>query len=642
MSASSPSKAHSGSFRDDIEGLRGVAVGSVVLFHAFPALLPGGFIGVDVFFVISGYLITTLLLREGERSGRIDLPGFWARRVRRILPAATLVLVSVAVIILALPWLDARLFGKHVIAAALFYYNWRQANEAVNYFASDDRDNFLLHYWSLAVEEQFYLFWPLLLAAFVYWSRKRQPMPRGLLSVLIAILCLASLAACIIVTRASESLGFFATYSRAWQLLTGALVAIAILDGPVLRRRSAGIAGGLALVALLASFWLISRSLAYPGYVAVVPTIAAAVLIASGASGSPTATALANAPLRYVGRISYSWYLWHWPAIVLSGLVLGPIWLGQWAAIFVSFALASAAYHLVETPLRFNTRLLASNWLTIAFGAALIALAAGTGLAMKHLAQDDVPLGNGQVASRSALEKDRADIYREGCMLRIADTQQRPCVYGAPDGNRTVVLLGDSHAAHWFPPLDAAARNAGWRVVVRVKAACAPSAGTVLRLARPYGECMSWLGRTFDEIPRLHPDLIIVASAGNQKDEGAELGGLERLARTAPVVAIRSTPFLPEPPDVCLRRTRKPEECTWRVDSLSREHQYPKAPASALPKAVSLLDLSDRVCPGGICSAVTGGRVIATDTHHLTKSFALTMTDEFERLLRAQGSTSSR
>lgn len=639
-----PATATHGEFRDDIEGLRGIAVGSVVLFHAFPSMVPGGFVGVDVFFVISGYLITRLLLREAQRSGGIDLAAFWARRVRRILPAATLVLCAVAAAALFLPALDARLLGRHVIAAALFYYNWRQAGEAVNYLASDDRENVILHYWSLAVEEQFYLVWPLLVAGFVLWRRGRggPVIARRPFAVMVGILGLASLVTCVVVTRVSEPLGFFATYSRAWQLLAGALVAVATLSGPVIRRPLADLIAGLATAVLLASFWGISRSFSYPGLVALAPTAAAAFLIASGAEVTWTARALAVAPLRYVGRISYSWYLWHWPLIAFAGIVLGEGALGPWVAIALSFVLASAAYHFIETPLRFNTRLTASKRLTLAFGAVLIALGVGVGLALKRMAQDDLPIGNGRVASRTTIEADRARIYREGCLLRLTDVTQPPCLYGDLDGRRTMVLLGDSFSANWFPPIDAAASRLGWRLVVRAKAACPPVDGKVLRDGKPYEECAAWMPGALADIEHLRPDLIIVGSVGRHGDPAGERRVLARLAGVAPVVVMRSTPNFPERPTSCLRRTQKPESCTWRLSEIPGQGSFPETPENELPQGVRVLDIRDRVCPDGVCRAVTNGEVLASDYAHLTKGFALTMTDVFEKLLAGQASRDDR
>ena len=630
-----PAAVAHGAFRDDIEGLRGIAVGSVVLFHAFPSMLPGGFIGVDVFFVISGFLITRLLLREAQRSGRIDLAAFWARRVRRILPAATLGLCGVAASALCLPALDARLLWRHVVAAALFYYNWRQAGEAVNYLASEDSENVLLHYWSLAVEEQFYLVWPLLVAGFVLW-RHRRGLPvvaSRPFAVMVGILGFASLVACVLVTRVSEPLGFFATYSRAWQLLGGALVAMATLSGSPMRRPLAEIVAALAIVTLLASFWGISRSFSYPGLVAVVPTAAAALLIASGAGGTWTGRALAVAPLRYVGRISYSWYLWHWPLIAFAGLILGEGALGPWVAIGLSFVLASAAYHFIETPLRFSPRLTASKRLTLAFGAALIALGVGVGLALKQMAQDDLPLGDGRIASRTAVEADRARIYREGCLLRLSDVTQQPCIYGDREASRTLVLLGDSHAANWFPPIDAAARRLGWRLVVRAKAACPPVDGKVLRGGKAYEECAAWMPGALADIERLRPQRIIVASIGRHGDAAGERRVLARLATVAPVTVVRSTPTFPERPTACLRRKQTPDACTWRLSDIAGQGSFPETPESELPQGVHVLDIRDRVCPGGICRAVMNGEVLASDISHLTKGFALTMTDVFEKLL---------
>lgn len=640
---------HAARFRPDIEGLRALCVGAVVAFHAFPTMLPGGFIGVDVFFVISGFLITQLLLREIEASGRVDLGDFWARRIRRILPAATLVLCATALMALCVSGVDARQLGRHLIAAALFYYNWRQAGEAVDYLAQDDRDNPLLHYWSLAVEEQFYLVWPLLLAAIALWLGRRESRlsARAAIGVAVGILAVASFAVCIHVTSTNAPLAFFSTFARAWQLLAGAMIAVLAMRPWHLPALSASALGLACIAVLTASCIWISQSTPYPGVAAAAPTLAAALLLLVGASrGSWSSALLSTAPLRYVGRISFSWYLWHWPLIVFAGMAavdsggasdevgIAPAWI----AIALSFFLAAATYQFVEKPFRHNAGLKASRRKTYAFGALLIALGAGTGFAMKAFGPDAVPLGNGAFMSLIAIKQDRPVIYTDRCLLRFEDVDYGRCVYGAKEGAKSVVLFGDSHAGNWFSGLNIAAKKLGWRLVVRIKASCRPiEAPQVRGNNQSYPECDVWRGRVMAELAETKPDLVIVSSMSNRLSAESEQIVFRRLAAIAPTVIMRDTPVLPETPGDCLKRTGTAANCVWRFDQLEASNSYPKTEPAQLPDGVTILDLNPRICPEGLCRAITGGRVLMSDKHHLSDSFSRTLTGEFERVLRQAG-----
>ena len=633
---------HATGFRSDIEGLRAVSVAAVVLFHAYPDTLPGGFIGVDVFFVISGFLITRLLIRELAATGRIELADFWARRIRRILPAATFVLCATALIALMLPSVDARLLGRHIIAGSLFYYNWRQAGNAVDYLGQEDRGNPLLHYWSLAVEEQFYLVWPLLLTLVALFMRERAARNlRGPLVALIAVLAVASFAYCVCLTATDGPLAFFSTLTRSWQFLAGAMVAVISLRARPEGQPLAGAIGVACMLVLLASFVWISESIPYPGVAAAVPTLATALLLHYGASSdSWSSAALSAAPLRYVGRISFSWYLWHWPLIVFLGLasVEGGMLAGSTVpaslAIVLSFCLAAATYHHIEQPVRYSASLMASRRTTFVFGACLIATGVLTGLAMKWFAPDAVHIGHDVFISRAAIKDDRPVIYSDRCLLRHKDVNYAECVYGAAFGKKTVVLFGDSHAGNWFSALDIAAKKQGWRLLVRIKASCRPiEAPQVHADGRDYPECGKWRSIVLEELESASTQLIVVAGMSSRHLAVDEQKIFQRLANVAPTVAMRDTPVLPESPSNCLSRAEHPGDCVWHLKDFPSKNSYPKTAESKLPMGVEILDLNERVCPQSECRAVTVGRVLMTDKHHLTDSFSATLSDEFGKLL---------
>ena len=625
-------------FRPDIEGFRAICVLAVVLYHAFATLVPGGFIGVDIFFVISGYLITQLLLNEYDRTGRIDLKHFVARRIRRILPVATLVLITTSALILLAPTLDPRELSRHVIAAALFYHNIHQAQVAVDYLASNHSENPLLHYWSLSVEEQFYLVWPLLLFCILAGLRRVDTIKhRRSLVLIIGGLWIASFAYSVHLTSTHRAWAYFDPLSRSFQLLSGSFIAAA---GSRHFRCCATAVGIISLATILACFLLISPRHSYPGLLAAIPTLAATLLIHAGALQPTIAGGLLSTPLlRYTGRISFSWYLWHWPLLVFAHLRFGNHALVTGSAIAASFALAALSYRFVEQPFRHGDFFARSMKRTFALGAGLIALGVGTGIAMLHLTPDLVPVGNGAYKSAAQLRRDRPVIYTDQCMRRFADVDHRDCRYGRPVGSPTVVLFGDSHAGNWFEPVNAAAIAEGWELLVRIKASCRPldiqqsvSEGGRDRI---YTECTEWLSATLDEIARIKPRMIIVAGTRHQLPIAAETRFLVRLASVSPTVVIRDTPWFPQNGAACLRKNRDPELCTWPLASLLVDYNYPRTAAMDLPDNVRLLDLNRRICPGEVCRVVLDGEFVMFDEHHLTASFSRTLSDEFRALLNS-------
>jgi peptidoglycan/LPS O-acetylase OafA/YrhL len=653
----------SSAFRSDIEGLRGLAVTSVVLYHGGEALLPGGYVGVDVFYVISGYLITGILVRELRAGGRIDLREFWARRARRLLPSAAVVLLATALgSALLLSPVDYRDAGREIAASGGYVVNWWLASRQVDYLASQEQPSVVLHFWSLAVEEQFYVFWPLALfgAAWCAGGRARP----GVLRFAVIALGVSSFVSGLYWMTVSQPHAFFGTTSRIWQLLVGAALVVWPDDGrdrPAVRSAASWLGFG----GVVAAMTLFSREIDYPGYAALLPTFATAAWIFAGGGrlrGWTPHALLESTPMRFLGRVSYSWYLWHWPV-----MLFGPIWWSGpetppgpvqqivWGA--VSLGIATAAWRLVENPLRFHRVLVRSPRLSLSLAATVALAVAASGLALIALESTaTIVLRDGSELALGQVLRDRASLYRDGCHLSMDEVDLPGCRFGDPAADRTVVLFGDSHAAQWFPALEEAARASGWALIARTKSAC-PATRLLFwsrRLGRPYTECAQWRSSVLAEFERLEPDLVIVAgtavpllvspAAGYYSAEEQREGRraiLEELRAVVPrIVVMRDTPQLPRTSARCLLRNPGAEDaCRWERHRVLDEASDPSVELADLFSRVEHVDLSDSICDAAWCPAVVDGVVVMYDTHHLSATFVRRLTSQFAELLagRAQG-----
>ena len=621
---------HSRPFRADIQGLRAVAVLAVVLYHAHVGALSGGFVGVDVFFVISGFLITDMLWRELKEGGHISLRTFYARRARRLLPAAMLVLVvtMVAALIL-LPPLQIASVWKDGVATALYGSNYRFAFLQTSYLTSSLPPSPFQQYWSLGVEEQFYLLWPLLLLLFAglswWWPRRRgratgqrtlhastgapaearRPPSRLAGFVGLSVVAMASFAFSFWLTRADQPWAFFSLPSRAWELAAGGLVALAapVLSRlPILGAVALGWAGVGAIIA--AVLWFTPYT-AFPGVAALAPVLGAAAVLAGGlvASAWGPVALLGLAPMRLVGDVSYSWYLWHWPVLVLVPVAVGHalsqtdyLVLAGWSGL-----LAGATYLVVEEPARKSSWLAQRPLRSLSTGFSLSALGVcscvvasvmvpsigGRGLApvatlhitpsarvlpvppKKHeapalaeaqarLAADqrslaqtvrrsvatvDVPANLVPPLADASADQPLPDEY--GCTLGFLSTYVPPCVFGDVNAKKTVVIFGDSHAAQWFPALDKVADARHWRLIVWTKATCPPVDISLFSpdLGRPYTECSEFRSSAIARIKALRPMLVVMGIAPNYDSPyGVVQDGPAWLADLGKVVAqVRSS-----------------------------------------------------------------------------------------------------
>ena len=571
-------------FRKDIEGLRAVAILAVVLYHAHLGAVPGGYVGVDVFFVISGYLITDHLWREVRDRRRISFSAFYGRRIRRLLPASFLVLAVTAVASAAiLPPLTARSVLRDGVACALYVGNYRFALLQTNYLTASAAPSPFQNYWSLGVEEQFYLIWPaVLLFASLAWSRRarrhagrrERPPSRATAAAVLGVIAVASCAFSVWLTNASEPWAFFSLPTRAWELAVGGLIA---LGAPLIARmRGRALLGWIGLGLVAWSVATFTSSTPFPGTAALVPVLGAAAIIAAG-TGPRTAHGpvqiLRTSPMQVVGRVSYSWYLWHWPMLILVPVALGhALSLAQNLSVAaISFVVATATFVLVERPVRLSSWLSTAPRRSLRLGAALTfaavgacvlsvlslpsltgrghapvasaALRASTKAQVKTAAVADPVLSqlyqqtaaiNAQVARSLAVQDvpanlepslpdadaDEPPVFVDGCLDSYTDSSLRPCVFGDTTASTTVVLFGDSHAAMWFPAVEQAAEKFDWRLITWTKATCPPFPLPIFspELGRTFTECDDWRADVLSQIAAIHPALVILGVARHYTD----------------------------------------------------------------------------------------------------------------------------
>jgi len=669
-------------FRPDIEGLRAVAVLLIVLFHAGLPGLAGGYVGVDVFFVISGFLITSLLARELDDTGRLDLAQFYARRVRRILPAAFLVLGATIVgCVVFLSPVGFWRAGPGIAAAAAYVPNVLFAFARTDYF-HPARISPVIHYWSLGVEEQFYVVWPALL----WLAHRFAGGARGRLTWIVLALVVGSFALSAVGTGPYPALSFYLLPTRAWELGAGALVALAGVRARRLPLAAANAAGATGIAMIVGSAVVFHESTPFPGTAALVPVLGTVLVIVAGATRLRTwaAVGLGWSPMRYVGRISYSLYLWHWPLLVFAAIALAPLPAPVQAAVAVagSFVLAAATYRWVEDPLRRGQRIgrrPSRNLATALVASVLIAgLALGGGrLAVAPFRQADaivaVPIGvdpfTGLIPAAGPtadgplpadlipplLNLQRGKVAHrpkaDGCSLLTGQTVNGPCTYGDPAPSTKVVLFGDSHLAQWWPAIERVMAARHWQVIFLVKTSCAYEDVTPASGTGPSAECDTWREKAMQRIARERPDLVILS--GNHRHpplvDGVVLdgsdgwpalrAGAERtIARLqeggARVAVLGDTPQIPYDPAECLSaHTDHTLRCAVARDQAVEPGWIDLERAAAESVGASFVDVDAWICPSDPCPLVIGRYAVFADTNHITRPFVQGLTARLEAAL---------
>ncbi|MDN5716308.1 MAG: acyltransferase, partial [Janibacter sp.] len=633
----------------------------------------GGFAGVDVFFVISGFLITSQLVREVERSGTVSLPIFYARRAKRLFPAAFTVLAATAAIVwLVFPKTTWRDFGGDIAGSAAYLINWRLAERSVDYLAEDVGASPVQHFWSLAVEEQYYIIWPLLILGLAMLIRRYRLRTRPVLALaLTALILLPSLLWSIHLTAADPARSYFVTTTRLWELAIGALVAIAATVAPRIPRAVA-IAigwGGLALIA----FGALAQSTAtpWPGSAAAVPTVGAAAVILAGFAAGPHGPTriLGTRPMVWVGGLSYSLYLWHWPLVVASQELWPDNRLAPVAAVILAFLPAWAAHRWIENPVRHAPLFSRGARPALVLGLALSLAGVSAGMAVSLSTPSVKEANPSQAVGAAVLEPDPAtaeistdpgpmtpdpleatedlpSAYAEDCQTGLNETGVKRCEFGDPEGTTTIALVGDSKALQWLPALEELAPERDWKIVLYIRSACPFSATKGADEAVRSQNCLDW-GK--EVIKRLttndKPDVVLTSSVrGEGEDESGRSvkvladGYAEYWQQLedagSDVVVVTDNPHPRKQVYACVAENPDTYMTSCQGDFAEGGGTPALLAGADRMQDVDVIDVLPWVCPGDTCWPVIGNVLVYRQGSHVTATYARSMSGVFDQALK--------
>lgn len=668
--------------RADIQALRAIAVGLVVLYHFFPGRMPGGFVGVDVFFVISGFLITSHLLSSPPRTWRA-LTQFWGRRIRRLLPASFLVLA--VTLVATLLWAPETVWtntAKQIAASALYVQNWFLSAEAVDYLAADTAPSAVQHFWSLSIEEQFYLVWPVLVMAAAFAAaRWFGGAYRRTIGTLIAMIVVVSFAASVLITANNPAGAYFVTWTRAWELAIGGLAACVfpwVQSHIGARNGIRVVVTYIGLAGILVSGLLFSNALPFPGSVAALPVLATALVLVAAVGSGPGSPhrMMAWRPVQTAGDLSYSIYLWHWPAVVLLPFALGHS-LRAWQKLLVIVIVIGLSWltkRFIEDPFRGSHPLgvpLRRSFLFAAGGMLVIGLAAGAVVFAQQRAADAendrvqallsdpsscfgsralvngdpcTPHGRDLITSPEFALGDKPDPYDDGCWILGDFNDQKTCHYGSDDPDATkIALVGNSHAGHWLPALQQIAETDNWSITTYLISECyTVDVRIQFETEERSDNCQVWNERTIEEVGDGRFDLVVFSnrtfrSMPDMSFEQSQVAAGEAYGRVlerwtsagVPVLVLKDTPYAVELDSVPDCVASHLDDLAFCDGDRSREQRDPLADAAqsrTYGDRVTMLDLTDRICADDTCYSVVGGVIVYFDRGHLSATFSRSLT----------------
>ncbi|MFI7383158.1 acyltransferase family protein [Streptomyces sp. NPDC049813] len=643
-------------YRPDIQGLRAVAIMMVVAMHCGIVDIHGG---VDVSFVLSGFLIGGQLFAEIEKTGKVSLTKFWARRFRRLtLPMAV---VIVATGIAAWMYGSPLKFHGYVedgLAASLSFLNWRLVENGTDYFANDGSQSPYQHFWSLGIEEQFYIAAPITLVA-VAWISRLVFRNRVLVGLFLMAVIGGSFYLGWSNTPTDQPLAYFSTHTRIWEITCGVLLA---LLAPYVSRMNQGFAAVLSWLGLataIGTALLITAETPLPGY-AVAGPVTGAVLVIAGGCADPRFGAerlLDNPVLDFIGNVSYGWYLTHWPLLVLWPSIVDRefTFSERMRVVVLSFLLACLLHYALERKLKKAVSLIARPWKGVFTGgfatagtagamalAALVPLnlatatsgAAAAGYTSQASVEESVYRTELSATVQGALQKTPKNSARHGCIDNFdvkKFTLRDACVIGAPKGSKTLVLMGDSHAWQWNDVYHEIGRELGVRIVTISKGGCSPQIYHINnpQLNREYTECDSWRQTAFDELKKLKPDVLVIADRARQEAnrDGAEAAFKVFAEVGARLVFMTDTPQPGQNVPDCLAThldditpcNRKQWQALEYTDFRAMERDV------AARHGAEIIDTTPAFCAADVCPSVIGDQVVYFDNSHITSSYSKTL-----------------
>ncbi|MFE6616347.1 acyltransferase family protein [Amycolatopsis sp. NPDC057786] len=653
-------------FRPEIQGLRALACVLVVVYHVWLGRISGG---VDAFFLISGFLVTGQLYRAAAR-GRIEYRPLWGRMIKRLFPAAlTVLLLVVAVSLVLLPqnrWFQTI---KEVVASALYVENWRLAADSTDYFAQHNAASVVQHFWSLSIQGQFYVVWPLLVGLVLLVARRTRRNVRPMLLGVLGTVFAASLAYSVWSTAVDQPLAYFDSLTRVWEFALGGLLAL-VLDRVSVPRPARVVFGWAGVAGLVSCGLVLQVGTVFPGYLALWPTLSAALVILAGdtAFSGGADRFLSSRPLKYLGDLSYALYLWHWPVLVFYLVArdreeVGPR--GGAVIIALSFTLAVLTHHLVEKPVRVSAIGTANRWGAYRFGAAtLAAVLAVTGAwqwvsvnqAEGYSIAVDDPDHPGALAhtegftywgaadaalvpSFVAVSEDWAGIDPARCGASPRNADLEVCTSrtsGHP--TRRIVVTGDSHAGQFLGALLPIAEKKNWEVTSILRGGCPFS--TDSDTVPGDRSCIDWNTAVVDEIVTTRPDAVMTIGTRDVKvgvEERVPAGYIAQWRKVdeagIPVLAVRDNPRFTQAPSACVesRGANAPECATPRYDLYAAEPPYEALPD--LPPNVRFLDFSDYFCTAEVCPPVIGNVLVYLDDNHVSGTYMSTMSAIAEKAI---------
>jgi peptidoglycan/LPS O-acetylase OafA/YrhL len=657
-------------WRPDIQGLRALAVLLVVLYHAGVPGITGGYAGVDVFFVISGFLITSQLVRAHERTGRVGFGAFYAGRIRRLLPSAAVVIVATTILgALVLSPFEVRSLLKDALAATFYVINYRFAFQGTVYQEFASAPSALQHLWSLAVEEQFYIIWPALIALCALAGRRRF---RGVLAVTLAVGGAISLGLSIAMTPGDPSMAYFSLQTRAWEFCAGAGVALATGSLGRMPRSVAEVLSWGGFVGIVVAALAYNAGTAFPGSAALLPVLATAAVIAAGCHASAGLSSgaeriLGRRPAQWLGGLSYQWYLWHWPLVVLVPDAIGhPLrWPALTAVSIGALGVSVIVHYAVERPIRKLRRrpavaaggalatatvaavaVLALSLPNLAIGArhrvihptasyARLQVLLRKGLEVRSVPKNLAPILSDAVNDEPISTTDGSNCYAEPLVIA-----QSSCVYGDPHGSKTIALVGDSHAQQWLPALDEYAKKHDLKIVSWTKSACslADLEEYNTTLHREYKECDAWRKITIARTVKLHASLTVVSQSNNVPDpkyssaQWAE--ATVKMMDTFKDAGMKTVYILDTPlaksvvPDCVAAHLHSVEDCVQK--NTRSKYQFPgreASIASALRKAhIPSVQPVHWLCTPTACPVIVDDILVYRDLTHLTATYSRFLT----------------